>query len=86
MLLSFFNLSPFQNKFTQTEPGFYTMGRLEKNTIPLVACLRKIYIWKKILSRLPLTKGGVHSFVDKLVRLKIILDIDIPMGLLFWLV
>ena len=28
-------------------------------------------------------KGGVHSFVNELVRLKIIPDRDIPMGLLF---
>ena len=31
-------------------------------------------------------KGGVHSFFNKLTRLKMIPDRDIPMALLFWLV
>ena len=42
-----------------------------------------IIIWLDIFF---MFKGGVHSFVKVLVRLKVIPDRDIPTGPLFWLV
>ena len=41
-----------------------------KNTIPRQLCRNRL-------------KGGVQSFVNDLTRLKITIDRDIPMGLLF---
>ena len=39
------------------------------------------YSWKRPYTIL--LKGGVHSFFNKLTRLKIIPDRDVPMALLF---
>ena len=55
--------------------------QLLKCDLQMMSLLKSIK--KKYSSTFQIVKGGVHSFVNEVVRLKIIPDRDIPTGLLF---
>ena len=72
------------NEFLRIYTNFYDFTKFFKTFTNFY----KVLYFQDIQLRISTNffKGGVHSFVYELVRLKILPDRDIPMGLLFLLI